>query len=104
MTCCNNGMMKELINDCHKDDCGCGDHKCEPILDVASPVEGQTLIYSEQYKAFMNQSIRFKGIVSGTGTPNGLGGNCPAVNPTTPYVWIQIELQDGSIVYMPAWK
>ena len=55
MDCCNNGIMKELLNDCHKNNCGCGEHKCDPIFDIASPIEGQILVYSEIYKAFMNQ-------------------------------------------------
>lgn len=41
---------------------------------------------------------------NGTGSPTGLGAKCPAVTATTPYAWLQFELSDGSIVYIPAWK
>jgi len=41
---------------------------------------------------------------NGTGTPTSLGSTCPATNLVEPYAWIQFELGDGSVVYMPAWK
>lgn len=47
-------------------------------------------------------SLELTGAV-GTGTPT-LGTNCPAVDPTTPFTWIQTTLPDGSVVYIPAWK
>jgi hypothetical protein len=40
---------------------------------------------------------------TGSGTPS-IGSNCPAITTTAPFTWIQFELEDGSIVYVPAWK
>lgn len=33
-----------------------------------------------------------------------LGGNCPAVDPSTPYTWIKTQLSDGTIGYVPFFK
>ena len=40
---------------------------------------------------------------TGAGTPT-LGTNCPAVDPTTPYTWLTTIANDGSTIYIPAWK
>lgn len=37
------------------------------------------------------------------GTPL-LGTNCPAVDASTPYAWLIMKTEDGSTVYVPAWK
>lgn len=103
MNCCK-GEVKELLGNCHSNDCGCGEQKCEPLFDIASPIEGQILRYSEEFKAFVNVMPTKLGLTNGTGTPIGLGSICPAIDPTTPYAWIQFKLSDGSTVYMPAWK
>ena len=33
-----------------------------------------------------------------------LGANCPAVTPSAPYKWIEMQTSDGSAVYVPVWK
>jgi hypothetical protein len=33
-----------------------------------------------------------------------LGANCPAITPSAPYTWIKVTANDGSTVYIPAWK
>lgn len=89
-------------------DCGCGSSpECVSILDIASPIEGQILKYSETFNAFINvmdEQVTPVAQTNGTGTPTGLGDKCPAVTPTVPYAWLTFELSDGSVVYMPAWK
>ena len=54
MTCCNR-PVKELLNNCCSDDCA-DTPECSPLFDIASPVEGQTLTYSEEFNAFINTS------------------------------------------------
>lgn len=43
------------------DDCGCNGHHDHHshgnILDITSPIDGQILQYSEQYRAFINTTI-----------------------------------------------
>lgn len=48
--------MAQIHNSINKHkNCGCGNSpECESILDIASPIEGQTLQYSETFKAFVN--------------------------------------------------
>lgn len=41
--------------------------------------------------------------ITGSGTPT-LGANCPATTLTAPYKWLKMETDDGSTVYVPAWK
>ena len=40
---------------------------------------------------------------TGSGTPV-FGSNCPATTLTAPYKWIKMQTDDGSTVYVPAWK
>jgi hypothetical protein len=40
---------------------------------------------------------------TGAGTPL-LGVNSPAIDNTTPYTWFTMISDDGSTVYIPAWK
>ena len=40
---------------------------------------------------------------TGSGTPI-FGSNCPATTLASPFTWIQATLQDGTVVYIPAWK
>lgn len=54
---CNNTIVKELLNDCSCYEDECGGTSQNPILDIASPVEGQILRYSEEFKAFINVSM-----------------------------------------------
>ena len=48
--------MAQIHNSINKHkNCGCSNSpECESILDIASPIEGQTLQYSETFKAFIN--------------------------------------------------
>jgi hypothetical protein len=41
--------------------------------------------------------------VTGSGTPT-FGTNCPATTTTAPYRWLKMKTDDGSTVYVPAWK
>jgi hypothetical protein len=42
---------------------------------------------------------------TGGGTPAFTGANnSPAVTPGTVYTWLQLKSNDGSTVYVPAWK
>ncbi len=41
--------------------------------------------------------------VTGSGSA-ALGSNCPATTATTPYRWLKMKTDDGSVVYVPAWK
>ena len=45
----------------------------------------------------------FKNDSTGAGTPL-LGTNCPASTLTAPYTWMKFTSNDGSAVYVPAWK
>lgn len=54
MSCCQN-TVKELLNDCCNGDCG-DDNVCAPLFDIASPVEGQLLVYSEEFNSFINKN------------------------------------------------
>lgn len=54
-------------------------------------------------KAFANP-IQFAGYnVTGTKTAT-VGNNCPGVVSGTPYIWFTAYAQDGSQVFIPAWK
>lgn len=55
MTCCNS-TVKELLNDCCSGDCA-DESTCTPLFDVSSPVEGQSLKYSEEFNAFINVTV-----------------------------------------------
>jgi hypothetical protein len=46
---------KELLSDCtHCHDDHQEEHRCNPLFDIASPIEGQTLEYNETFKKFIN--------------------------------------------------
>jgi hypothetical protein len=54
MSCCQN-TVKELINNCCSDDCG-DETTCAPLFDIASPVDGQLLVYSDEFQSFINKN------------------------------------------------
>lgn len=45
---------KELLSDCSDCHDDHREHGCNPIFDIASPIEGQTLEYNETFKKFIN--------------------------------------------------
>ena len=57
--------IRELLSHCGENDFDCGceheehhEHrKCKPYLDIASPVDGQTLVFSEQFDSFINMTL-----------------------------------------------
>lgn len=55
MSDCNRPKVVEMLSDC-----GCNknpqpfDHECESLFKIASPLEGQTLQWSEDFNAFVN--------------------------------------------------
>jgi hypothetical protein len=103
MKCCNN-EIKELLP---HNNCGCdentNDNTCDPLFDIASPLDGQTLEFSSETNTFVNKFATKDGISSGLNAAQ-LGNNCPAIDPTTPYTWLAFLLKDGTTVYVPAWK
>lgn len=56
--------------------------------------------------AFATYEGKFRTVddTTGAGTVLGFGANCPASTLTGPYTWIKATSQDGSTVYMPAYK
>ncbi|HZQ53326.1 MAG TPA: hypothetical protein VFB14_14075 [Bryobacteraceae bacterium] len=48
-------------------------------------------------------SLRIAQNFTGSGSA-ALGANCPAATPSAPYTWIKMTANDGSTVYVPAWK
>lgn len=50
-----------------------------------------------------NHQVQLKNNATGTGSA-ALGANCPATTVTAPYTWFRMLSNDGSTVYVPAWK
>jgi hypothetical protein len=48
-------------------------------------------------------SLKITNNQTGSGSA-ALGANCPAATPSAPYTWIKMTANDGSTVYVPAWK
>ena len=50
-----------------------------------------------------NHQIQVSNNATGAGSAL-LGANCPATTVAAPYTWLKMMSQDGSTVYVPAWK
>lgn len=50
-----------------------------------------------------SHQVKISNNATGAGSA-ALGANCPAVTATAPYTWFKMTSNDGSTVYVPAWK
>jgi hypothetical protein len=73
---------------------------------ITVPNGPTTLIGDDTTDTLSNKQLTDPKITNnstGSGTAD-LSTNCPAVDPSTPYVWLKMKSSDGSDVWIPAFK
>ena len=83
----------------------------QSLVTITPVSNASTMVFNGAFTA--NGSLATSGPVSVTSSANcvstgsgtaQLGANCPATNTAAPYRWIKMKTDDGSTVYVPAWK